>query len=65
MRKGDDPYGAVVTGEHVFFLTEPGKPEVQNGRASFTHMMVAKGGEWKIARILSYEHLDTEPADVR
>lgn len=58
MRRGDDVYGAVVTGEHIFYITEPGKVEQRAGRALFTHLLLRKDGQWHITRILSYEHVD-------
>jgi hypothetical protein len=58
MYKGDKIYGAIVTGDHQFFITEPGKPEFLAGRAFFTHLMLLKSGKWKMARILSYEHVN-------
>lgn len=59
MREGEVFYGAVVSGEHRFFATPPGKPEIAVGRSYFTQLMVLRGNEWKLSRILSYEHVDT------
>ena len=63
MRRGDEIYGALVTGEHRFYVTPKGKREFLVGRAYFTQLMLLKDGSWKIARIFSYEHVDAEPAD--
>jgi ketosteroid isomerase-like protein len=60
MRHGDDIYGAVVTGEHRFYITEVGKKERPVGRALFTHLLLRQDGKWHITRILSYEHADTD-----
>ena len=49
-------YGAVVSGQHDFFITENGKPEFNSGRARFTHLWILKNGAWKMTRILSYDH---------
>lgn len=49
-------YGAVIEGNHRFFSTAPGKPEVGSERARFTSLLVLKDGEWKLARALSYAH---------
>lgn len=48
-------YGAILTGEHRFYVTENGKEEL-TGQAKFTHVFLLKDGKWKIARILSYDH---------
>lgn len=62
MRKGDELYGVLVSGEHRFSVRVEGKPEAPVGRAHFTQLMLRKGGTWKISRIFSYEHADTVPA---
>ena len=56
LREGDQVYGAVMTGEHLFYLREPGKAEFLDGRARFAHLWLLKDGAWKMARILSYDH---------
>lgn len=60
MRKDDAIYGVLVTGEHQFFVTPKGKPEFAVGRAYFTQLMLLQDKSWKISRIFSYEHVDTE-----
>lgn len=62
MRKGEEVYGAVVTGEHQFYVIPKGKPEFLAGRSYFTQLMTVKGKEWKITRIFSYEHVDAAPS---
>jgi hypothetical protein len=49
-------YGAVLTGEHYFYITQNGKPESREGHASFTHLWLIKDGAWKMHRIVSYDH---------
>jgi hypothetical protein len=49
-------YGAVMTGEHLFYLREPGKAEFPDGRARFAHLWLLKDGAWRMARVLSYDH---------
>lgn len=51
-----DNYGAIQSGEHFFYVTENGQPEKLTGRARFTHLWQLKNNEWKIARVLSYDH---------
>lgn len=49
-------YGAVISGEHVFYVQEKGKPERLDGHALFTHLWLLKDNGWKMARILSFSH---------
>ncbi|HMG68587.1 MAG TPA: DUF4440 domain-containing protein [Chitinophagaceae bacterium] len=56
MRNGDQVYGAIILGEHDFFLTEKGKAEYHSGRANFTQLWMLKNGVWKMSRILSFNH---------
>jgi hypothetical protein len=56
MQNDNEIYGAIITGEHVFYITADGKPEYLDGDANFTHLWLLKNGEWKMARVLSYNH---------
>src|SRR5690606_476647 len=47
-------YGAILTGEHVFYVLEKGKAERLDGKARFTHLWLLQDGSWKMARVLSY-----------
>ncbi len=49
-------YGAIITGDHKFFVTEKGKKEVPTEIAKFTHVWQHKNNEWKMTRVLSYNH---------
>jgi hypothetical protein len=49
-------YGAIISGDHDFFITENGKPEYHSGQAKFTHVWLIKNNEWKMSRVLSYNH---------
>jgi Domain of unknown function (DUF4440) len=49
-------YGAVLSGEHVFYILEKGKEPRLDGRARFTHLWLLKNNVWKMTRILSYDH---------
>jgi len=61
LKKGDKIYGAIISGEHVFYVTELGKPEYLDGRANFTHVWLLKNDDYKMARILSYNHHSATP----
>ena len=56
MANGNNIYGALITGEHVFYVTANGKPEYPDGHANFSQLWLLKDGVWKMARILSYNH---------
>jgi hypothetical protein len=49
-------YGAIVSGEHVFYVLEKDREERLDGLAKFTHLWLLKDGTWKMTRILSYDH---------
>ena len=56
LKKNDVVYGAILSGEHVFYVKEKGKPEFLDGRAKFTDLWMLKDGTWKMSRILSFDH---------
>ncbi len=56
LKKADTIYGAIMTGEHRFYVLEKGKSERLDGLAKFTHVWVLKDSTWKMSRILSYDH---------
>ena len=60
MQDGDKIYGAIISGEHNFYLTPQGKPEFQSGVANFTQLWQLKNSVWKMTRILSYNHHEPE-----
>lgn len=48
-------FGAVHTGSHRF--THPGRDETEPvGEAKFVHLWQHKDGNWKITRVISYDH---------
>ncbi|GEP97104.1 nuclear transport factor 2 family protein [Chitinophaga cymbidii] len=56
LQQSDTIYGAIISGDHVFYILEKGKAERLDGQAKFTHVWVLKNGEWKMSRVLSYDH---------
>ena len=56
MQDGQAIYGAIITGEHVFYVIANGKPEYLDGQANFSQLWLLKNDVWKMARILSYNH---------
>ncbi|GAA0858970.1 nuclear transport factor 2 family protein [Aliiglaciecola litoralis] len=47
-------YGAIQIGEHNF--APSGEPVVVELPARFTHLWLLQDGEWRLARVLSYDH---------
>jgi hypothetical protein len=56
MKQNNVVYGAILSGEHVFYILEPGKGERVDGLAKFTHLWLLQNGVWKMKRVLSYDH---------
>jgi hypothetical protein len=65
MQIGNEIYGAIISGEHNFFVTMKGKPEYQSGVANFSQLWLIKNGMWKMARILSYNHHEPDYVNQR
>lgn len=49
-------YGAVLSGEHVFYVLDKGKRDRLDGRARFLHVWLVKDGVWRMSRVLSFDH---------
>lgn len=47
-------FGAIETGQHTFCHTENGK--LTCGTFKFVHIWENKNGQWKIAKIITYDH---------
>lgn len=56
LEKNGVTYGAVLSGEHYFYINDDGKPEYRDGMANFFHVWLLKDGTWKMARVVSYNH---------
>jgi hypothetical protein len=56
LQKENAVYGAILSGEHVFYILDKGQPARLDGRARFTHLWLQRDGAWKMARVLSYDH---------
>ena len=65
MQNGNEIYGAIISGEHKFYITEKGKPEFQSGVANFTQLWQIKNGAWKMTRILSFNHHEPDYINTR
>ncbi len=49
-------YGAIQTGTHRFYAIQEGKPDRLTETAPFTHVWKEENGQWRLARVLSYDH---------
>ncbi len=58
LEKNGAIYGAVLSGEHYFYVNDKGEPEYRDGMAKFFHVWLLKDGKWKMARVVSYDHHD-------
>lgn len=56
LENGGKIYGAMISGEHVFYVKQKDKAEFLDGRARFLQLWLLKDGVWKMSRILSYDH---------
>jgi len=65
LQKNGVTYGAVLSGEHYFFINDNGKPEYRDSVAKFFHVWLLKDGKWKMARAVSYEHRDAPYENAR
>ena len=50
-------YGAIEVGEHRFYAVVDGQPDRLTETARFTHVWKNDEGTWRIARVLSYDHV--------
>ena len=65
LQKNGVIYGAVLSGEHYFYINDSGKPEYRDGMARFFHVWLLKDGTWKMARAVSYDHRDAPYENTR
>jgi hypothetical protein len=49
-------YGGLISGEHIFFITDNGNKEYLDGHSQFLQIWRLDNNEWKMSRILSYDH---------
>ena len=56
LKKDGVLYGAFQTGAHEFYIQAPGKPLRLTAKARFAHVWLREGGQWKLHRVVSYDH---------
>ena len=49
-------YGAILSGQHLFYILKKGKSPRLDGLARFTHLWLLTEDGWKMSRVLSYDH---------
>ena len=49
-------FGAIQIGSHRFYYTEKGHEEKLDGTFKFVHIWKHVNGDWKISRVISYDH---------
>ncbi len=49
-------FGALISGEHLFYINEKGKKEYLDGYGKFTHLWKYTDNAWKMSRVISYDH---------
>ncbi len=53
---GKKPYGAIQNGIHDFYQQIDGEDAHKTSTAKFTHLWIVENGDWKLKRVLSYDH---------
>lgn len=49
-------YGAIISGEHYFYVKSGEQSEKREGLAKFTHLWLLNNNKWEMSHILSYDH---------
>ncbi|MCX6317988.1 MAG: serine hydrolase [Bacteroidetes bacterium] len=49
-------FGAIETGIHTFYVTEPGQAERLDSRPKFVHVWKKSGDKWELINVISYDH---------
>jgi ketosteroid isomerase-like protein len=49
--------GAVEIGTHTFYAVKAGEPDRPTETGQFTHYWKQESGQWKLSRVLSYDHV--------
>ena len=49
--------GAIEVGTHTFYAVKAGEPDRLTETGQFTHFWKQENGQWKLSRVLSYDHV--------
>jgi len=58
-----DKYGAMQMGTHRFYALQPGKPDLLTETGRFIDVWKLEDGAWKLARVISYDHVLASPPE--
>lgn len=53
-------YGAIQEGTHEFYQQYEGEEPQKTSIAKFTHVWILENNNWKLRRVLSYDHVEPE-----
>ncbi|MFT4680158.1 MAG: CubicO group peptidase (beta-lactamase class C family) [Flavobacteriales bacterium] len=56
LKNNGQTYGAIQNGIHLFYIQEPNKEIYLTNIAKFTSVWNLENDEWKLSRVLSYDH---------
>lgn len=56
LKNNGETYGAIQKGIHLFYIKEPHKKLYLTNIAKFTSVWLLDQGQWKLTRVLSYDH---------
>ncbi|QNR23904.1 nuclear transport factor 2 family protein [Croceimicrobium hydrocarbonivorans] len=57
---GQELYGIIQRGRHSFFQQKKNRSAHKSSTARFTHLWILENGEWKLKRVLSFDHQGEE-----
>lgn len=57
---GQELYGFIQRGKHSFFQQKKNRSAHKSSTARFTHLWILENGEWKLKRVLSFDHRGEE-----
>lgn len=60
LKNNGEVYGAIQQGKHSFYAKETDKPIYLTSTAEFMHLWILENQEWKLKRVLSYNHQSPE-----
>ena len=56
LKSNGETYGAIQKGIHLFYIKEPNKKLYLTNIAKFTSIWQLEDGNWKLSRVLSFDH---------
>ncbi|TCI93146.1 serine hydrolase [Tenacibaculum sp. M341] len=56
LKNEGETYGAIQKGTHLFYIKEPNKKAYLTNIAKFTSVWNLENNQWKLSRVLSYDH---------